>query len=44
MLSPEEVERQEVEKQQRKQSQSKRLKATAPAVVSLSSNPGKPAL
>jgi non-ribosomal peptide synthetase component F len=45
MLSPEEVQQQEAEKQQRKQLQSKRLKATAPAPVSLasddSSNPSR---
>jgi non-ribosomal peptide synthetase component F len=37
MLSPEEIKQQEAEKQQRKQSQSKRLKTTAPAPVSLAS-------
>ena len=38
MLSPEEIKQQEAQRQQRKQSQSKRLKATAPARVSLSSD------
>jgi amino acid adenylation domain-containing protein len=41
MQSPEEIERQEADKHQRKQAQSKKLKATTPAPVSLSSGGDK---